>query len=108
MYDNAIVIKPHRDVYVTRNTCSDDEIDLWPTTVGIRKFHGCIEWGAAWQSKHRAYKLNKNTEKQAGVCTPAQCKKRYGFIPRKGTAWLVEYNARGKMKKTKVDLAFSP
>lgn len=107
MYDNAIEIKPTQDVYVTRGTCQDDEIDLWPATVGIRKFHGCIQWGAAWQPNHMVYELNKNTKKQTGICTLVQCKKRFGFIPRRGTAWLVEYNTKGKMKKSKVDIDFS-
>lgn len=104
-----VKIKPNEDVYLTRDTRPPfGRVDIVPAALGIRKFHGCVEWGVAWCAGHREYRISARTDRVVPDILPVECKARFGFIPRKGTAWLIEYTAKGKMKKTKVDLAFSP
>lgn len=97
-----------KDVYVTRDTY-EDFVRVWPATVGIRKFHGCIAWGAAWRETDFTDLLygRKNAKSRAGIFLPSACRKHYGFYARPGTAWLIEYDAKDKMKKSKVDIDFT-
>ena len=88
-------------VYIARNSgCYN--VDIYPATVGIRKFHGCVEFGAAWQPRWVTQSLYKNKEGGAPNISKDECKKLFGFYPRPGTAWFVD----GK-KRTEVDIAFS-
>ncbi len=87
------------DVFVTRASFMES-VDVWRATTGIRKFHGCVCWGNARYSKDYSYV-------GSDPMTAAECRKTFGFVPRPGTAYLVEYNAKGKMKKSKVDIDFS-
>lgn len=90
------------NVYVTRDSGSEF-IEIWPDTVGIRKFHGCIEWGAAWCASHRTSHLYRTSPRLTGWMHKFYFKREFGFIPRKGTAWHID----GKGKRTKVDIDFS-
>ena len=91
------------NVYITRDTISGI-VDIWPETVGIRKFHGCIEWGAAWNTNWAIIRLYNNQKTCALWVTVFDCKEFFGFITRPGTAYYI--NSKGK--HTKVDIAFSP
>ncbi len=93
------IMKP---VYVTRDTY-DCDVDVWPAYIGIRKFHGCVEWGAAWSEDESTMRLSSKGRKYAELLTDLKCRERFGFYPREGTAWYV--NAKGK--RTKVDIDFS-
>ena len=88
-------------VYVTRSSYSDCVL-VFPATVGIRKFHGCIEFGAAWQKKHMTGVLFKNGYLGAKYLNKYECREQFGFYPSPGTAYYVD----GK-KKEKVDIGFS-
>ena len=90
-------------VYITRDSYSD-YVWVFPATVGIRKFHGCIAWGAAWCETYDAIALSQENRKRAEHLDKHPCKKRFGFYPRAGTAWYI--NSRGK--RSKVDIDFSP
>lgn len=94
------------DVYVTRGSYMD-HVRIYPAKVGIRKFHGCVAWGAAWCENYATPDLTRRGTRSAKRITPDECRTRFGFYPRPGTAWLVEYNAKGKMEKSKVDIDFS-
>ncbi len=89
-------------VYVTRDSLCFT-VEVWPATVGIRKFHGCVKYGAAWQKRYGSYRLYQNDTCSSETLSEYECKERFGFYPGKGTAWYV--NSRGK--RTKVDIAFS-
>ncbi len=95
-----------KNVFVTRDTVLC-RVFVYPERVGIRKFRGCVAWGAAWSKDHDTIRLRKTGPKRAESLSPHECRERYGFYPLKGTAWLVEFDAKGKMKKTKVDIEFS-
>lgn len=90
-------------VYLTRDSY-DNRIEVWPDTVGIRKFHGCNEYGAAHCEIGRTFNLYPKRPSRVESIGRSTCYKRYGFYPRKGTAWWV--SATGK-RRVKVDLAFS-
>ncbi len=94
------------DVFVTRDSGESDML-VFPATVGIRKFHGCIEWGAAWSSFSVTEHLYPRRMGRAKWLDEEQCRCRFGFYPRAATAYLIEYNAKGQMKKSKVDIDFS-
>ncbi|MHC4121970.1 MAG: hypothetical protein ACYSSI_00220 [Planctomycetota bacterium] len=90
-------------VYVTRDTSGC--ILVWPVHVGIRKFHGCVMYGAAWREDNYVDRLSsRKNAKRAECLSGDMCCKKYGFCPRVGTAWHI--NSRGKRKQ--VFLAFSP
>jgi len=91
-------------VYVTRDS-HDDCVEVWPATVGIRKFHGCVAYGAAWYKNRATGFLTPATSWNRYVkeLNESGCRKRFGFYPKAGTAWYV--NTRGK--RTKVDIDFS-
>ena len=91
-----------RNVYVTRGT-HDIYVEIWPDTVGIRKFHGCIKWGAAWYENEKTVYLNSKMTKESAFLINPHFKNKFGFIPRKGTA----YHIDGEGKRTKVDIDFS-
>ena len=99
--------KRKADVYVTRDSGSS-LVDVFPATVGIRKFHGCVVWGAAWCETYATLALSRTRKRFAECLTPDECRSRFGFYPRAGTAWFVKYSATGKMKKSKVDIDFTP
>ena len=100
-------MKKKEDVFVTRDSILSDVI-VYPATVGIRKFHGCIAWGAAWKESSDTTHLSaRRNSRMAKFLSPCTCRKRYGFYPEAGTAYLVEYNAKGKIKKSEVDIDFS-
>ncbi len=100
-------MKRQANVYVTRNSYYHT-VYVFPHRVGIRKFRGCTQWGAAWCKKHATTWLSNRRTKSAECLSPHECRERYGFYPGEGTAWLVKFDAKGKMKKSKVDIAFSP
>ena len=79
---------------VTRNTDSD-YVEIWPAHVGIRKFHGCVCYGAAWEGRWRTFCLYESRGIVSSGLNKKQCCE--------GTAWFID----GK-KRTKVDIAFSP
>lgn len=88
--------------YVTRDTSSDG-IEVWPANVGVRKFHGCVIWGAAWKASASTGQLcGRNYNIYAERLNKIECRKRFGFVPRPGTAWDID----GK-KRTQVHLDFS-
>ena len=89
-------------VYVTRDSLRD-YIEVWPVTVGIRKFRGCVIWGAAWcEDRYTSFLFPENRGRAKGLDT-YECRRHFGFCPRAGTAWYV--NTRGK--RSKVDIDFS-
>ncbi len=94
--------------FVTRDSGSSF-VEVWPATVGIRKFHlffaDCVQfqWGAAWSRNYVTGYLFRTRHRTAEVFDEQDCRKRFGFYPRSGTAWFVS----GK-KRTKVDIDFSP
>lgn len=88
-------------VYVTRSSYSS-LVRVFPATVGIRKFHGCIEFGAAWNKHYVTGYLFKSGYTGVQCLNRLECQARYGFYPSPGTAYYVD----GK-KKEKVDIDFS-
>ncbi len=89
-------------VYITRDTYYE-LIHVWPATrTGIRKFHGCVQFGTDTESRFCCKYLTKTGFRQAELITPFASKDRYGFVPRKGQA----YYWNGK-KAVKVELEFS-
>ena len=90
-------------VYVTRDTYND-YVEIWPATVGIRKFHGCVEWGAAWSKDEAEISLYPRRAITAEFISKSKCQQRFGFYLCAGTAWYI--NTRGK--RSKVDIDFSP
>ncbi len=98
--------KKKHDVYVTRTTYMD-HVRIFPAKVGIRKFHGCVTWGAEWKERCCTNRLTRRGTKCAERVYPTECRARFGFFPREGTAWLIEWDAKGKMKRSKVDIDFS-
>ena len=97
-------------VYVSRDS-SETVVEIYPATVGLRKFHrlsasgkfrGHVIWGAAWHKEFAVRILDKMFMIFSDRLTKYECRKRFGFYPRKGTAWFVN----GK-KRTKVDINFS-
>ncbi len=100
-------MKKKQDVFVTRDTILS-AVHIFPATVGIRKFHGCIAWGAAWCETYDMITLSaRRNAKRAKRLNESECRARFGFYPHKGTAWRVEYDAKNKMKKSKVDIDFT-
>lgn len=93
-----------QSVYVTRDSLATD-VEVWPATVGIRKFHGCIAWGAAWYGVRATGFLTpaKSWNRYVKELDESQCCKRFGFYPEEGTAWWVS----GKGRRSKVDIDFS-
>lgn len=90
------------DVYLTRDTLGR-YVYVWPATVGIRKFHGCVVYGAAWNKDGCTRGLYLRGNEYAEYLLPSDCLRRFGFFPEEGEAWLIE----GK-KRTQIYLAFSP
>lgn len=102
-----INIKPGVDVYLTRDSY-DVGVRIFPADVGIRKFHGCIEWGAAWSEKSRNLYLSARSNKMGPRYRREVCRELYGIYPRPGTAWFITYTPAGRMRKPKkVDIDFS-
>jgi hypothetical protein len=91
-------------VYVTRGSYGA-YCQVWPAIVGVRKFHGCVVWGAAWKSTSYTHFLFKRSDswRRAAIMSKSECRKRFGFYPRPGTAWWVS----GKGRRSKVDIDFS-
>lgn len=88
--------------YVTRASFST-LVYVFPATVGIRKFNGCVWWGAAWCKTGRTVRLSSTGKcRIAKTLIENQCRKRFGFYPGPGTAYLVDGS-----KRTKVDIDFS-
>ena len=54
------------DVYVTRDSYTII-VQVWPATVGIRKFHGCVEYGAAWNKSFSTSRLSP-VERRSAEC----------------------------------------
>ena len=91
-----------RNIYLTRDT-GIDYVEIRPDTVGIRKFHGCIQWGSAWQGRCPSTSLTRRDLRDVPDMYKTECKRVFGFYPRPGTAWHID----GRGKKTKVDIDFS-
>lgn len=51
-------------VYITRESYQKT-VDVWPATVGIRKFHSCISYGAAWNKTRSEVLLRQGKKKFA-------------------------------------------
>jgi len=92
-----------KNVYVTRDSgCYS--INIWPDEIGIRKFHGCVQYGAAWQENYCSKAFFKASyETGPSILYTNGFKQAFGFLPRSGQAWHIN----GKGKRTKVELAFS-
>jgi len=95
------------NVYVTRDS-GCDFIEIWPETVGIRKFKWLVcsvTWGAAWAEGSSSCFLyaRENSYIRSEYICKLDSKAAFGFIPRKGTAWHID----GKGKRTPVDIEFS-
>ncbi|KKK87243.1 hypothetical protein LCGC14_2755190 [marine sediment metagenome] len=95
-------MKADKRVYVTRATYSRF-VEIWPATVGIRKFHGCVEYGAAWSEDCGTGQLYEDDIERADWADELTCQKRYGFCPGRGTAWYIDQNG----KRTRILLDFS-
>ena len=91
-----------RDKYGSLPKC---RIEVYPAVVGIRKFHGCIQYGAAeHESRCNATFHNERGHLEvAKKLTEDDCHVQYCFIPEPGTAWYVDE----KGKHSSVDIAFS-
>ncbi|KKN75896.1 hypothetical protein LCGC14_0376040 [marine sediment metagenome] len=89
----------NRDVYVTRDTIRVG-VAVYPAHIGIRKFKGCVEYGAANEAIEPT--LWFGILGRAMSLSLKDCKYIYGFIPKAGEAWLIEGG-----KKTKVDIDFT-
>ncbi len=100
MKDNR-VYKKKRGTLITRDTYGVD-VGAYPAIVGIRKFHGCVEYGAAWDEKTPTGWLCPSKKKYIECLSYDECRKQFGFYPRKGTAWHID----GK-KRTKIDIEFT-
>ncbi len=87
--------------YVSRDSHALN-VEVRPATVGLRKFHGCVQWGSAWNKNDATLGLVRSRKATAENLWPHECRLRFGFYPGKGTAWFVD----GK-KRTKVDIDFS-
>jgi len=89
------------DVFVTRD--SDIEtVRVWKNVEkGIRIFHGCVCFGTGASLEYTSHGSSRQSQKT--------CKKRYGFVPKEGTAYNVYTNETGKIVKKRVDaqMAFS-
>ncbi len=92
-----------RLIYITRDTYLDS-VEIWPEDVGIRAFDGCVVYGAAWNQKCWTTRLTRRSRRRCELIEKAECRKRFGFYPRAGTAWYI--NGKGKAKQE--HLAFSP
>ncbi|MGR3292537.1 MAG: hypothetical protein ACUZ9M_00815 [Candidatus Scalindua sp.] len=90
-------------VFITRDTYSSF-VKVYPATVGIRMFPGCVEYGAAWCATYAHSRLSRGSEGYAASMNIDECLKRFGVVPRGGQAWYI--NQKGKA--TKENLAFSP
>ncbi|KKL77171.1 hypothetical protein LCGC14_2037570 [marine sediment metagenome] len=93
-------------VYITRDFKMDG-IEVWPERVGIRKFcQGQTFYGAAWaEDDPTSFLYNRKTSKTtAEYLSPAKCRKRFGFIPRKGTAHY--FDGKKVMPESKWDFIF--
>lgn len=89
-------------VFITRDSL-DYGVEVWPELVGIRKFYGCVEYGAAWDSTSATRYLFSKGLQTSKMVDRIECRERYGFYPRPGEAWHV--SSRGK--RTKVDIDFT-
>ena len=89
-------------VFLTRDTVRVN-VEVWPVTVGIRKFRGCVVYGAAWNKENNSSMLFPTGHTMAEDLGRSECRKRFGFYPSKGTAWYISESG----KRTKVDLDFS-
>lgn len=88
--------------YVTRDTVGC-KVRVWPAEVGIRKFHGCVEYGAAYNEAFRSgWKGNK---KLYDYISTKECKKRFGFTPDKEKAYDIDGSRKQQIKE--VILEFS-
>ena len=88
--------------FVTRDSMAN-QVEIYPVEVGIRKFKGCIQYGAAWDRYNPNIHLYRGKPDRVEKLSDVNCRKRFGFYPQRGEAWFVS----GK-KRTKIDLAFSP
>ena len=98
-----------KEVYITRDSYMDSA-EIWPYKVGVRKFQEVgtfpkVAYGAAWSVQPTCC-LYKNGKSVSKLLTPKECRKRYGFYPRKGEAWLVR-ETKNYWYWTKVDIDFS-
>ena len=89
-------------VYVTRDS-HNSHAEVYPATVGIRKFRGCTIFGAAWSEERPTGCLSRNTGGYCEMLLRPVCEKRFGFYPKAGTAWYI--NQRGQ--RTKVNIEFT-
>lgn len=90
----------HFDVYVTRDTNQWYDVSIWPAELGIRKWHGCVQYGNAKDD-------TKCDFSGRSILSIEECKIQYGFIPKKECAYNVYTTPSGKIKIVKVNLEFS-
>jgi hypothetical protein len=88
------------DVYVTRDTFQYDMVTVWPAELGIRKWHGCVEYGNANDG-------NRCDGSGGKVISTQKCESLYGFVPEKEEAYNVYTIVPGRIKIVKVDIRFS-
>ena len=85
------------DVYITRDTSDYGVAFIWEDVeVGITKWHGCIQFGSGSNTTNCT---TIEGEKEIDI---VECRKRYGFTPRLGTAYNV-YTKNGKIVRKRVD-----
>lgn len=72
-------------VFITRDT-DNDSVEVYPAVIGIRKFHGCLQYGAAcnitaadssWPGGYIVY-LDEE-----------ECIEKYDFFPKEEEAWYI-------------------
>lgn len=90
------------DVYVTRASYGT-VVRVFVAEFGIRKFHGCVEFGDA---RTKSYCATWRGSERAMDLTLSNCDKLFGFKPPKGSAWECFYGR--KPKRIDQDMDFSP
>ncbi len=98
-------------VYLTSDTmvCTDS-FGIWNTNIGIVKYRGCVEFRSARSLKKTGkYDNYEYVGKIYSGCACGRCdehriKKQFGFVPARGTAWLVNTTTL-KCKRIDKDMA---
>lgn len=88
-----------KPVFVSKDTETISRlatIDVTPFKLGIVKVKGCVQYFT------RKKRNGRFTTKGMEAITKQECKKRYGSVPGRGSAWLVE-EGRKYINWTQVD-----
>ncbi len=91
-------------VYITRDTCCMKEYaQIIPAHIGIVKLKGCVRFEPAIKNAAHFYGGFVNRNKAGATFMKLfACRRKYGSIPAKGEAWLVE-EGRKYINWTQVD-----